>query len=136
MTDVQLKAQPIEHKPYKESVLEFIDKDVSIFVRAAGLGMASTGCFYFAFSFTSPHNGLFIVQHIRISDKRQTKIVDVDGKLQATSYKSEDCMLILHNSVKIGEIVTLKNEENHSGTIYMYIQTPDWSFLIKRQLTK
>ena len=52
LTDVQLKAQPIEHKPYKESVLEFIDKDVSIFVRAAGWGMASTGCFYFAFSST------------------------------------------------------------------------------------
>ena len=51
-TDVQIQALSIEHKPYKESVLESIDKDVSIFVRAAGFGMASTGCFYFAFSST------------------------------------------------------------------------------------
>ena len=51
-TVAQFQAPPIEHKPYKESVLEFIDKDVSIFVRAAGWGMASTGCFYFAFSST------------------------------------------------------------------------------------
>ena len=34
--DVQIQAQPIEHKPYKQSIFDTKDKDFSVFIRVAG----------------------------------------------------------------------------------------------------
>ena len=105
--DVQFQAQPIEHKPYKKSIFETVDKDVSIFIRAAGWIKKGNGNFYFVFEFSPPHEILFIVNYYKVKDKWLMKIVDRDGNEQALatgeSLKNDLYWQVTHNTSQIGD---------------------------------
>ena len=66
--DVQFQAQPIEFKPHKPSIFDAVDKDMSVFIRAAGWNKVR-GEFYLVFNSSPPHDVLFMVQYLKVEDK-------------------------------------------------------------------
>ena len=105
--DVQFQAQPIEHKPHKQSIFETVDKDVSVFIRAAGWSKEK-GNFYLVFSSSPPHDVLFMVNYLNVRGKWMMKIVDRNGNehAEATEEGTGNNLHweITHNTIRIGRI--------------------------------
>ena len=110
--DVQFQAQAIEHKPYKQSIFDPSDKDVSVFIRAAGWMMKEDGNFYLVFSSSPPHDVLLMVNYLKVKGKWLMKIVDSDGNKQAIAHGensgNEFYWLVHHNTIQIGQIYLSK----------------------------
>ena len=126
--DVQFQAQPIEHKPYKQSIFDTVDKDVSVFIRVAGWSLNGIGNFCLVFNSSSPHDVLLVVHHFKIREKWLTKIFDMDGNEQAVatgeSNQNGFCSQVTHNKIQLGQIFWPKQKtdpsvlESTTSTIY------------------
>ena len=129
LIDAQFQAQPIEHKPYKQSIFETFDNDVSLFIRAAGWIYGKDGCFYIIFNSLSPCDVVFMVHYFKVTNKWMMRMVDRDGNKQAVAIGQGGTgsgwhSQVTHNTINIGKICLFKPGTGQSalqtinGTIY------------------
>ena len=67
--DVQFQAQPIEHRPYKQSIFDTVDEDVAVFIRATGWYMKGNGRLYLVFNSSPPYDILFMAHQFKATQK-------------------------------------------------------------------
>ena len=112
--DVQIQAQPTEHKPYKQSIFDTVDKDVSVFIRATGWATQADGNFHLVFDSSPPYEVLFMVHQIKETDKWVMKLVHRDGNKQAlaTGESNENGVSwqVAHNAIQIGKFHSLSKQ--------------------------
>ena len=111
----QFQAQPLEHKPHRESIFDSTDdKNVSAFLRGAGWGMKGRGCFFLIFNASLPYDVWLIVQHYKIGNQLKIKMVGANGNEQALASSDGE---VTYGSVEIGKIVSVEKAGNQKETI-------------------